>query len=278
MFSFTVTSQISTPLFYGLGALDEGKTIEITIPTCIWEETHPSLVEARGETLYGDPLKIGPFIEPGPLPWGFGPVLVLDDEYTNPNFRRILCKIPQLWNEVTGESNDPHKRGTEIIASIAWLLQCINNTLETPDDCLETQLIEVSLCVSRGENIARHGICAGLSSFACSWIENRVQGENNSHCFDIPEVTENMTNAYLHIMGKRGLEGMEKHELRGEIRSPCCIHFHTPGDRTMLGSMTNHRTKYGLELYDHNIDTTMQMLVLLVGLATFHSIVRREGG
>ncbi len=275
---FKVTAQASMPLRYRLEPLEGGKTIGIITPSSTWEKAQQLLVHANGEAMYGYPLRIGPFIAPGSLPWGFGPVLELDRDFQIPNCKRVLCKIPQLWNEATENSNDSHKRGAEIIASIAWLLRCISGVSETPSDCFESQLLEVTLDVSREENIARHGIFAGLSSFACSWIESRVQGENNSHCFKIPEVTEHMTNAWLHIHGRDRLDGLEYHELRGEIRGPCCIHFHVPGTSTMLGSMTNRRTQHGLDLYDHNVDTTMQMLVLLVGLATFHSIVRREGG
>jgi hypothetical protein len=86
-----------------------------------------------------------------------------------------------------------------------------------------------------------------------------------------------MRNAYQRLFGKDILDRFDAMYIHARIEQPCRIHFSTVGDRTCVGSMTNYRNENGLELYDHNVDTPHQQIVLLIGLASMHAIARREG-
>lgn len=274
---FNVTTQKPVPLRYRLEVLNGGRALGIAVSKKTLKNAQAWLKHPNSNTYYGDPLNLGTFVQPSISAWGFESALEFDPTYNIPDFHRIVCEVPHLGGEYIQEPNNAHKRCAGIVASIAWLLACIERAPISPEACPETQLLEVSLCLGEQQTVTQHGISARLSSTACSWIERNVAGKSNAEIIEIPEISRNMAAAYLLMDSKGSLNGLENHEIKGTIHSPCCIHFEVPGDRAELGSRANIRTRHG-EISDHNIATTIQTIVVLVGLATFHSIVRREGG
>jgi hypothetical protein len=260
---------------YELDVRDNGTTLVIKVPQTIWVQALPYLTKRSALTPLERSLHIPSFIPPGSLPWGFSPVFVLEE--SDPSWTTILCELPQFFSSESSKENEENRwnRAHALSASLYWLFLCLEYAARTETTSVAaSQLLEVHIGIGKEDYRYVLGIDAGFSLAACRWIESQTQRtEYTKH----PVITEYMINAYKRIYGEEELDRFDLHELRAEIASPCAIHFSTLGNRTGLGSFTNCKQTYGLELYCHNVDTTMQQLILLVGVAGLHSLARKAG-
>lgn len=274
---FSVICYRHVPLRYELDIQDEGTTLIIRIPHAIWQKTLPFLRNRKRLSFLQQRLRIPPFLLPGPLPWGFGPVFILG-EHRDSSWVTVLCELPQFFSETSSAESEVSawNKAYAVTGSLEWVFTCLQHVGDEPQESSQGpfQLLEVQTGIDREDGRYIFSVNAGFSLSACRWIESQAR---SAHYATHALLTNWMTNAYKRLYGKQSIDTFCKHELRAEISSPCRIHFSVPGDRTGLGSFTNHKEVYGLELYDHNVDNTMQQLVILVGVAGLHSLARKAG-
>ncbi len=273
--------QKDTPAYYELDVVDEGRTILIHIEKSMWERT---IALFRASPFLRDcqrNLKIPEFIFPGPLPWGFGPFFApLRREDLDSAWVTVTCELPQLFRDsfYANDDKDPSlmawQRGTSLCASLHVLFYTMEYLAFQTEGLAQTsskQLLEVTVGIRADTDRRIHFISSQLSNRGYDWLEK--QAPNSELAF----ITFQMRAAYQRIFGKEELDRYDQCYIHADITYPCSISFSTVGDRTGLGSYTNRKQEYGLDLYDHNVDSPMQQLVLLIGLASLHAQMRKEG-
>lgn len=273
---FEVTFRPHVPVFYELDVLDEGRTLVIRIPKSIWTSLLNILTRRDFLKPIEQNLGIPSFIEPGLLPWGFGPVFMTEAE-SHPDWITLLCELPQLISSVE-EKTVPWNKSVALSASLHWLFYCLAAVGRRENSEMQQhQLLEVSIGIYKEEYQYHLCITAEFSLAACAWLEAEIAKGDIHTRYEHPQLTLYMQRAYERLCGERSLDRFQLLCTCVQIYHPCCISFSTEGDRAGLGSFTNHKEEYGLELYDHNIDNAMQQLVLLVGVAGLHSLARKDG-
>jgi len=124
-------------------------------------------------------------------------------------------------------------------------------------------------------NVAtREGMHGGSLSGECSipfakWAEKFYRGERNF----VPEVLEAMKSSYHHMFG---LSEFEVHDFYAHMNNGF---FFTscPGNACGLHATSQRlQEDRGYEFSCHNIDTPMQQITLLAGLAALHDKARKE--
>ena len=248
---------------YQILALDGGTTLQILIPGTLWLATIPLLISPMRRLMEGN-LNIPDFIQPGILPWGFGPILSFEEDHRSP-WRSILCELPNFTDTSSSEFNWQKARAT--IASLEHLLRCVEyaSTKNSWTSHGVQQILEVSLGVHSEPTGITCFICAGFSSSLCTWLMSQQSQEIST------SITQDMTNAYCRMYGKDGIDSYTCFELRAEIRDSIYATLPCPGDRTTLYPTSFQQDTNGYELGDHNVDTPLQQLTLLVGLASLWS-------
>lgn len=265
---FSVSCQPAFPAYYLLDIENEGTTLILHFPNAIWVPITELLHTTPYKTQLQKSLYIPDFIIPGVLPWGFGPVLQERIKYSD-DWMSLRCELPKFVNSAGEFCEEAWDRAFGLVASIHLLLECAQSVHHTtPLVGLRSQLIEIMVAAYESSGHRYCAISAGLSDEACNWIARQKSNENHRG------ITNHMINAYKRLFGKSELDSWDVHETNANIRPQCSISFSVPGDRTGIGTYTNRRQPHGIEMYDHNVDSPLQQLVLLIGLASLCHHIR----
>lgn len=258
------------PAMYEIRSADEGTTLIIHIREEVWPQVLLLLKTSPYRPIIEQNLRIPPFIAPSSLPWGFGPVF-MEEPTNNPHWHIVRCELPQFFRWSSKDDWAEASRWTRafcVSASIHWLLQCAtyaSTRVQLAGDL--TQRIEVYTGARRDSSGTSCCISAGLSSPVCQWIRRQ---DSEELC---AKLTRCMTNTYLRVYGKERVDRFDAYELGAKIRESPHLVFNCPGDRCSLyPSLSSSRNlESGYELCDHNVDSPLQQLVLLMGVATLAS-------
>ncbi len=263
---FAVSGSAPFPAYYNIGVVDEGRTVVIDIPLSTWEQL-PVLCRSNGyRELIKKWLRISDFIFPGALPWGYGPIFS-DETSPRTDWHRIRCELPCFTDSNGQMIENGHLRGREIVGSLWFLIKCLES-LQTEKPAMTSLQQSLELTVSaRVDDGVSYAIGAGVSNACCDWIVAHHQHEETA------TISRYMQNAYCRMFGLEKMERYDAQKCHADIRPDCSFSLEVPGDRTGMGTYTNHRGQFGVDMYDHNVDTSMQLLALLVGLATLNTFV-----
>lgn len=264
---FRISGEAPFGAYYNLGIEEDGVTIAIDVPNAVWEQFITLIRSDQYRDHIQKWFRTGSFIFPSALPWGYGPIF-LNDQSPTTGWQRIRCELP-CFVDVDGQMLEGSwARGREIIASIWFIITCLEKVRD--DNLTYTfpyQSLEFVVSGTYDDHSYRYAICAGLSNKCCDWI---VSHENTPQ---IDEITRCMQNAYCRIYGPATMDPYKAHNCCAKIRAGCSLSFDAPGDRCGIGTYTNYRGKFGIDMHDHNVDNSMQVLILLVGLAKFNQLV-----
>lgn len=134
------------------------------------------------------------------------------------------------------------------------------------------QLMTVNLATHRD----MHG---GSLSGECGiplaeWMKGR--GKDGKDDVMLPEVTNATRSAYYHMFGPSDREIEDMHHFRAYTRDGC-FYISCPGDRCGLHPNERNRGDNMGHIFScHNVDTPMQQITLLAGLAALHDKARKE--
>lgn len=261
---FRVSTESPFTAYYKLGIDNEGATILFNIPNGIWEKTVKNLHAFEFRSFLKQTLRISNFIVPGELPWGYGPIFI-DGLPAIQDWHQIRCELPCFVDSNGSIRDDAWERGCAIVASIKFLIMCLQQAQRSKHaKTHHSQLMELIVSVrAESDGRRRYGIAAGLSAACCNWItqqDKRAEAITISKCMEV---------AYRRMLLNRAEKTVDTMFLRcgAEIGPNCSVSLSVPGDRTGIGTYTNSRDRFGIDMYDHNVDTSMQLLTLLVGLA-----------
>ena len=267
---FRVSCEPPFRAYYNLGAEDHGTTITIDMPNDVWRQvlTLISLNQYRNHIRKW--FRVGDFIFPSALPWGYAPVF-MDYPSPIPDWHRIICELP-CFIDANGEIMEhAWVRGREIIASLWFLITCLENIRDdTHAQIPPYQSLELVVSGGCDDHSLRYAIGAGISDACCNWITSHQNAP------EIGTITTFMQNAYCRMYRLKTIDRYSANTCCAKVRSECSISFDAPGDRCGIGTYTNHRQRFGIEMYDHNVDTPVQVLTLLVGLAKFNQLASQQ--
>ncbi|MEX1111950.1 MAG: hypothetical protein WEC84_00655 [Candidatus Andersenbacteria bacterium] len=272
MLHFQSSGSDLVPARYEIQCEDEGTTLILNIRAELWPHVLSRLRNWAYLPYLERDLQVPHFISPHGLPWGFGPVL-MEEKSADSQWHRIRCELPQFFRGTFVHEGDPWGKAFGLSASL-WAVLSLAS-YEVPDVNLSpelVQIVEVMIGARRNNMGSSCATAAAFSPQLCTWIA--AQDLDRLCC----HLTQQMTNAYLRLYGLDEVDSFGRHELGARVIEFPYILFSCPGDRCSLYRSvgTNWRYGQGYELMDHNVDTPMQQLVLLMGVAALTTAYRNS--
>ncbi len=128
-----------------------------------------------------------------------------------------------------------------------------------------------------------YGISGKFDIPMVQWLSSRFIPQANIYTA-LPEVSLAVKTAYKHMLKEpfytNGMKAREDdYHFRAEIRTQNGgLMIHCPGDRAMLYTLESFDApvKNGHQFGSHNIDSPINQIALLAGLAALHDLARRE--
>lgn len=266
---FRCSIKKSLPTWYELGITADGTSLILSVAPGAFSDLKRRLVPTLPviQAILSE-FKFQAFIPPAEASWGFGPVFQsAPAQY--PEWITWQCPLPQLTRKNISVVNWP----AAYAVSVSLALTC--NALYITDDksgCDRSQLLECDLGI--GKAMGTWNLSVGISPDLCRWLAN--QPHNAHH----PAITNVMHNAYGHIYGDTKLDKYTKQKIWALTRQPKWINFHTEGDACGLdpcSAMAEQAIDRGYYLSPHNVDSPLQQLVLLAGVAALYQQARQDG-
>lgn len=213
-----------------------------------------------------------PFIEPSEERWGFGEVLSWEAADQKQDFIDLRCPLPVIFDPKTGR-DEPGAWRVSVTLSVLFLAL---NTIIEKTDCPSSQLLAISDFCYAGyiEDETQTGyfsVC--ISPSLCRWISKQ---EDNSQR---QEIISAMQEADRHMW--RPEESFDDYGFKAWFRQPRWVHLDCPGYSCGLdpdpGDYGSLSLEEGYQLLPHNVDTALQQLTLLSGIAALYQLARKEG-
>lgn len=258
---FNCGLKLRLPAWYELGIADEGRRLVVSLGPTAYAVIQEHLTgRYQWITRFKEQFRLPAFVPPTESAWGFGAVCV------SQSARREGWKA---W-EIELPAVAPEQQWTAfraITASLASLFMCLW-LVEDRGDCSAPQLLECELLV--GEGMGGSGIWAGTSPTLCRWLAQ--QPHESYH----PGISAAMRCAFQQLSGKEPLGQSRIHAL---MRQPKWVNFNCVGNACGLDpdGYENRDLDKGYMLLPHNVDSPIQQLTLLVGLAALHHYARADG-
>lgn len=195
--------------------------------------------------------------------WGFDEVFTTV-ESTDPDFVMWEIEIPQLKkNQVVQDRALKEMRARCNL----YILFFILNYPKIETSSTKKQLIVIEcLCLPTGDrSFAQGSLSASLSPTAVSWIRTQPQGH-------IEPIIDAMRIAHDHLWKSHFSERFGAYH-RGEG----FFWLDVPGDACDIAPERYHDDETGYCLVPHNVDSGVQQITFLVGLAKLHELIRADG-
>jgi len=212
------------------------------------------------------------FIVPnGQNNWGFGSVLSfvanLDFDWVT-----VKCNLPQvLFFKNKDLVNNNWKAANSISATINLLVEILNTfPINNQTNEKNVQLLTLTLLTDPG--VHGFSINVDLSVNVCKWIKSKTK--SNQESVKCAEILTTLQTNFFHLNGKSS----SKNDFTANLDHPQWIWLGVPG-----GSCQLHSEKYeinsgqGYRLIPHNIESSIQQLSFLMGLAKMHDLIRNTG-
>lgn len=208
-------------------------------------------------------LSLTKFIPFGSKRWGFGPILRHTGE--DNGWMKWQCNFPKGkrpgidWQALF-----------EVSATLNVFFKCLGWQEKTIDSPYQ-QLLHPSLVTDRG----MHGgsLVANLGKTLLPWISSHP---DNSRRTDVEKA---MRDVYMYTSGTRIKEDEQYlYRVMAWFRQPCWVNLSCPGNACGLDPDNyDYDPRRGYILYPHNVDSPIQQLTLLSGLAAINMAARADG-
>ena len=203
---------------------------------------------------------------PPTLPkWGFWETI---STRKNDDKVEMICKLPVVksFHNLNKDYAFSHNQSICISASLELLFKALNNIKPITDaDFPQILTIEMNLYADS----SGIGLSAGLSRQVGKWIGKMPHDSENK------DIINAMLSAYTTMRAsKRSILD----RFSANLRHPNRIDMMCPGDRCELNPdhQDVYNSKKGYELWPHNIDSCLQQLTLLAGLAKLYQLVKLD--
>lgn len=197
------------------------------------------------------------FRPPSEEKWGFGQTF---QTIRSANWPEIHLNLP---SENMGQDHRSNLYQTSVNAYLLFLMLMMEDfDGETTD---RYQLLTID-----GTSVSNRscGVMVTISPRLAQWVERQPQ---NQH---LASVIDTMWQEYSWMLGR-------EHSWRGDFYAQCYdgqwLHLKVPGECACLGRDGQYADeKGGYEMYSHNVDTPLQQLTLLAGLAKLYDLASND--
>lgn len=251
------------PVRYQIGVGEPGRSLLLSVhPQAVDDflymlikpELPPVISQIQRELTLPD------FIRPLADTWGFGSVL--QSRLREDGWNSWECDLPKLRN--------PGKFGVnwEIAYATSATLNMFFRflgSLKLEIYSALPQLMDINLITQTGD----HGgsISITLGKAILPYLASKSDGSS-------PQIEESMRSAYDYMFGRESFG-----HFRAYFRESRYIHLDCPGDACGLdpSHMASPSKDKGYKLLPHNVDSPLQQLTLLMGVAALHDEARKAG-
>jgi hypothetical protein len=214
-------------------------------------------------------LQLPPFIEPTEERWGFGEILSITSR--EEDWTTLQCELPVIFKD---RRSDPDWPTAYAVCATLGVLFDYLAVFEGDTGSDRKQLLGVFYMGMGVVEEKARGIGVNLSPILCSWLERQVGGEEGKL---LGEITAAMLGAYQHMYRQVG--AVDERDFPAFIRTPRRLHMFCPSGACGLetNDLYDGDPNYGNQLVPHNMDSALQQLTLLTGVAALCEMVRRDG-
>lgn len=253
------------PAIYEIGVENNGRALKVAIHSSVADflkdisnRANVPLIEYLKKELklpgfkgFDDPKK----------PWGFANAMI-PLKTDNPNWITWQCKLPKKKGEVNWYSL------YSICASLNFLSRVLVVAGEGGGD-IKPQLLELSLLTERGMNGS--ALSVKLARAFIPWIVSQAE-YLDQYQERHPLIVGPMKAAYEHMVWRESLG-----RFFAFFRPPKWVNLSVPGNACGLDpeDYSTREPEVGYELLSHNVDTPIQQLSLLMGIAAMHDEARK---
>lgn len=214
-------------------------------------------------------LSLEPFQPPTEPNWGFGSIMKKIE--SSSQFLRWQVDIPRV--EKKSLSHYDWRVAYNITATLNVLFMFLTS-IRTSTQCpsSEPQLVECFLRTRVGS--CRDSITVTLGKPLVDWIRHAFTISQGKESYDILPVREAMTNAYSQMY-----PSCKSYDYDCQVwyRPPCYIFLQVPGNACDISpNIKSYDSKLGYELHPHNVDSPIQQIAFLVGIARLCDLYRED--
>lgn len=211
-------------------------------------------------------LNLPDFILPTEGKWGFGEILSIQQGIT-PDWITWKCPLPIILGPESGPRGN-WQGAFAVSATLQVLFTALAIADEETDSSLQQLLVVDGWLTRSGMNGG--SLIVIVCPPLCSWLS---QQEDNSTS---PEICAAMKRTDEHMRGQKWSFGDS--DFRAWFRQPKWINLDCPGEACGLDPVDyyNLSLERGYDLAPHNVDSPLQQLTLLSGLAALCQLARGE--
>ena len=209
----------------------------------------------------------GPFVQPTGDKWGFRESLLLVPS-SDPDWQVFQCSLPVLaqgdenkWADVRSQMN-----------AIRATLECVFTLLSLFDQVTNSKQHQLMVVEGMRVEPRTHGGSISIM-FTPALVEWLLKFDDREK---LPEVEKALFETYSHIRGGPGSYGAR--EFRAHCRTPGRLYLSIPGSACELTpdvQLGHEEHVRGYTMCPHNIDSGMEQLTFLMGLARLHDLARQ---
>ncbi len=263
------------PAYFEVGVLEEGKGLILSAHRKFAESLKPVTADPHRPLFTGfeQNLQVRPMVSyvSEQRGWGFGEVFTPLSEEND--WVKWQCLFPE-GRELFSTDSDWRARN-ELAASFR-ILTLMASTFQEKSDSNRNQLVQLDMTVTTDEYFNKAPISATLTPAFVRWLATQRPR------ISAPEVEKPMRTAYDRMSG---WPTDESARFQCTYRAPHFVNLIIPGQDAGLdpkdyGANVDRNGAVlheGYTLLDHNVDTIVQQMSLLTGIAAMHDLARRDG-
>lgn len=254
--------EVDVPAIYELGVGQVGKSLLIKIHSEAWDYITPILAQEKfplRDILQQD-FDLAPFEIPSSqaAKWGFGGNITraADDR---DGWVSWQYSLPQAEGEIYWPTLYAGSASLNILFLTLGLI-------EEGSGYSKPQLIHINLHTAKGMHGGSLWVHVGKSLLP--WLTTQEAESRHKGIEDVMKTT------YGHI---RGMRDLSLYRFLAYFRQPHWINLDCPGDACGLDPENYYDDGQGYDLTPHNVDSPLQQLTLLMGIAALHDEARKAG-
>ena len=264
------------PAFYEIGISDCGNIFTIKLREESWDfiknyiEHTDQINNMRQSFSEVTKLPLPNFVKPNDNGWTFGNT-VFKKKHKKKKWIHFYIDISHTYN------NPQLLR--EFLAILEITFSCLFQFDDAPYDSDEPSQLLHDIIIESVEG-RRYNIEVLLSREMIKCISDTLEEQDFDNIF-LADIEETMLTVYKNLISKQDIPHIDTSNMfKVYIHKPFNIHipyFENNGLDPSLTHETDANNMKGYKLYSHNIDYSMQQVVLYAGLCKFHMMARQAG-
>ncbi|MDO8638903.1 MAG: hypothetical protein Q7R43_04975 [Candidatus Daviesbacteria bacterium] len=257
--------QDNIPTVYEIGVGEDEHSLKIKTDSKTFQDINDHFKDPNHKWInfLKNKFRLSDFCSLPETDWGFGSVLKQENVENDSILWR--CDLPE---GKTKEISWP------ALYNISASLMVMFDSLSISEEKTSSQIPQLMhLSLSVGFDLHGGSMNAYFGKSIIPWLEKQPHDLSNK------DIEQTMRNTDMHLNGKL-IKHQDQYLYRflAWTRQPCWINLMCPGDACGLDPEDyNDPRPDGYKLLPHNIDSPLQQLTFIMGLARMHDLARQDG-